>query len=69
MKMKGKSKRYTRPHPVVSGQTKPENKELLRQMASAHPVTPSELVGEALEIALPKLLKRYPLPTEAEATA
>jgi hypothetical protein len=67
MKTKGTEKRYTRPHPVVSGQTKPENKELLHRIAEAHGTTASELVGEALDIALPKLLKRYPLPAEATA--
>lgn len=67
MKTKAKEKQYTRPHPVVSGQTRPENKELLHRIAAAHRTTASELVGEALDIALPTLLKRYPLPAEVTA--
>lgn len=57
--------KYERPNPLISGQTKPENKELLDSISKAHGVTRSELVGEAIDLAIPKLVKRYPLPDAA----
>lgn len=60
-----KKDRYARPNPVIHGQTKPENKALLEAMAQTHGQTISKLIDEALEIAKPKLLKRYPVGAQA----
>jgi hypothetical protein len=55
------SKRYDRPNPLISGQTTKEHKEILERINEIHGASVSSLVGEGIAIAIPKLLKRYPL--------